>query len=450
MLNSCSILTSVYVATKASNLILIAPLSPNENHFFLANCYIEEGAITSVISESTSNGLIVLQVKLNEFEWFDYLWNQVFNEGNKIQSFHQSQDCQSIFTRFFGLDKSVMEQIQFHFTILIKDITKLNSLVSQIQSKVEILWTDFDRYFKSNVGVKSEWQLVSIPFLNDLYFEKYPRAAYLILDEEQKKEDYYVLNQSFRSKQNLLVIDLYKDDFIRKYRIRHITLTQKHSYSFFAENEVDILEDFTAYVFENYGNWENKFDELFMIRRANYKSLLKTINNTDERYRYLWIDETIFTDTYKSSKFDLLDNSLWYQKCIYGIIVRKHDYYRRYSDFGSDNSLIVAFGDSHYPKLSRASPLHVYHYPRGYSSDGKERYVDYDMMDTNIYSHFYEGKRLLLINFDKVPYIDKVNRYYPGCIANNVEHLTALKVIRLPKFLLGDTFILTSDLWPET
>ena len=398
-----SILNSITLSKKKSNLILIAPLSLDENHFFLTNCLADENVIAKTIIEATNTGFILLKINPNEFDWFNYFWNGIFNEENKIQSFHQSTDCENIFTRFFGLDEELSKHIQFNFTILIKDITKLNSLVAKIESKVEILWTNFDKYLKNKNRVNTDWRLVTIPFLNDLYYEQYPRVTYLVLNEEQKEEEYYILNQSFRSQQNLLIVELDKEDFLPKYRQRQISLTQKHSYHFFAENEIDVLSDFDVYIFENYNNWEKKYDELFMIRPEDYNSLLTTISNTNNRYCYRWIDETIFINKYKSLKFEILGNSLWHQKYLYGIIVKKHDYHQRSSDFGSDNSLIIAVGDSRYLKVSQALPLHVYHYPRGFSSDGKECFVDYDMMGTNIYAHFYQNKKLVLINFDEGP-----------------------------------------------
>jgi hypothetical protein len=66
-------------------------------------------------------------------------------------------------------------------------------------------------------------------------------------------------------------------------------------------------------------------------------------------------------------------------------------------------------------------------------------------MDTNIYKHFYNNKKYVLINFDEIPYIDSL--YFQGCIIDNVEKLTMIKSIRLPKFLLEDTFVLTTDFY---
>jgi hypothetical protein len=235
---------------------------------------------------------------------------------------------------------------------------------------------------------------------------------------------------------------------ILKFRIRVIRQINNHNYYFFEENTVEILNEFSVLIFANYANYEKKYDELFMIRAEDLKYLNKILNNIHEKYCYKWIDEDYFIASHKNKAFEEVPNSLWKEKNVFGIIIKEHDFHQRQSDFGSDNKFIVAFGDSKYPALRKLHPLEVWHYPRGFSSDSGKYFYDYYFFDTNMYTYFYQNKKLLLFNFDDVPYIDKVNRYYTGCIVDSIEKLSALKVIRIPKFLLEDSFVLTTN-WEE-
>lgn len=432
---------------KVNNIFIIAPLSKKENHFFLVNGLIPEVEISKLDSLIKNKEYIVIVTKENEFDWWAYFWN-CQDEENKVQTYLQSNykgegftDNEIIFRQLFNIDETFFNLVKLNnLTILLKDVSLINPIIIDISSKIEILWKNFDYYDENIHKTISDWYMTSIPFLNTIFYEKYKRVCYLILDDEQKKSDYYIINQSFRHQQ-LLIIEFVNDEYssILKYRIKVIRQTQNHPYNFFAENSIEVLKDFYVYILKKYSNLEKKYDELFMINTEDLKYLSKITDSTDERFRYVWIDEVYYNHAHKSA-FNLMENSLWVQKNIFGVIIRKHIYYERYSDFGSDNSVLFAFGDSNYPALRTIKPLVVYQDPRGFSKD-----VDYYLKEASIYKHFYQDKKLVLINFDSIPYIGRVDRRYERCIIYNIEELCAVKVIRLPKFLLEDSFILTTD-----
>lgn len=433
------------MAKELNNIFIIVPLSIEENHFFLANGLIKEDEVHKLKNLVDFKEFLVIVTKENELNWFNHFWNNKIEE-NKVNSYHQLtykgenyNHNEVIFKQILSLEENILKLINFNFTILLKDISQINSFVTDISNEVEIVWKNFDKYDKEFHEPITEWFMTNVSFLNNLFYEKYKRVCYLILSDEQKDSDYYIINQSFRSQQNLLIIELVNDDYskVLKYRIRVIRQIQNHSYYFFAENSNEVLKDFCVYIFDNYGNWKKSHDELFMIKTEDLKYLSKITDFTDERFRYVWIDEDYYNDAHKTA-FDLMENSLWVQKNIFGVILRKHDYYHKHSDFGTDNSILFAFGDSNYPALRTITPLVVHRNPRGFSKE-----VDYYMLDTNIYKHFYQNNKLVLVNFDNVPYIGR--RDYEGCIIDSIEKLCASKVIRLPKFLLEDSFVLTTD-----
>jgi hypothetical protein len=439
---------------KINNIFIIAPLRSEENHFFLVNGFLPATEISKLDSLVNNKEYLVIVTKENEIDWWAYFWNSQ-DEENKVNTYLQAsykgevfKNNEIIFKHIFNVDEAFLNLIQLNnLTILLKDLSIINSIIADITNKIGVLWKNFDEYDKLKHKLTTDWHMTNIPFLNSLFHEEYKKACYLILNDEQKESDYYIKNQSFKSQQNLLLIELDIEDkysSISKFRIRKIRQTQNHSYSFFVENSVEVLIDISVYIFENYGNWKKQHDQLFMIRLQDFELLHDILENIDEKYRYVWINESNFIDAHKRIDFNEIENSLWKEKNIFGVITREHNYLNRSSDFGSDNKLIVAYGDSKYPELRAITPLNVWHYPRGFSSDGKEYFDDYYLMDTNMFKHFYQNKKFVLVNFDEIPYI--ASRYYEGCIIDNIERLSMVKVIRLPKFLLEDSFVLTTDL----
>lgn len=443
------------MAKDQSNIFIIVPLSDKENHFFLANGFINDNEIQNLVNLVSFKEYLVIITKGNDLDWFNHFWNNKI-EGNKVNSYsklnykgEKFKDNELIFRKLLNLEGSILKLFSFNFTILLKDISQINSFVKDISDRIEVIWKNFEWYDKQIHEPKTEWYMTNISFLNDLFYKKYKRVCYLLLSEEQKEEEYYILNQSFHSVQNLLIVELDNEDefsTILKYRIKVIRQKNKHSYYVFEENTVEVLKDFSVFIFENYSKYKKKFDEKFMIRSIDLRYLNEQLSNIHEKYCYKWIDEEYFIETHKNMVFDKIANSLWKEKNLFGVIIKEHEFHQRQSDFGSDNSLIIAFGDSKYPALRNLQPLKVWHYPRGFSSSHGKYFDDYYFFDTNLFNYFYREKKLLLFNFDDIPYI--VDRLYSGCIVQSFEKLSALKVIRIPKFLLEDSFVLTSD-WEE-
>jgi hypothetical protein len=434
--------------TEISNVYIFVPLSSDENHFFLSSGFVEENNLPDFIEITKRIDLLVIVTKKNNTDWFNHFWNTKIEE-NKVQSFFGSSltEIETIFISILKVNKRFFSLIKFNFTILLKDLMQINSFIDDIRSNVDFVWKNFEKYDGLIHQNKSEWVFTDFKLLNELFYEGYSKSCYLILNEEQKDSDYYIINQSFRTQQNLLLIEFEKDEFssINKLRIRIIRQTQNHSWYFFAENIVETLNDFSLYLFDNYSNWEKEYDEIFAMKIEDYNTLSEIVKNIDNKYRYIFIDEDYFIKKNSEIQFSQIDNSLWKEKNIFGLIIRKHHYLNRSSDFGSDNDFITAFGNSKYPLLRDSTPIEVWHYPRGFSTDQSEYFHDYYFMDTNIYKHFYNNKKYVLINFDEIPYIDSL--YFQGCIIDNVEKLTMIKSIRLPKFLLEDTFVLTTDFY---
>lgn len=434
--------------TEISNVYIFVPLSSDENHFFLSSGFVEANNLQDFIEIAKSLDLLVITTKENNTDWFNHFWNTKIEE-NKVHSFFGSSmsEIETIFISILKVNKHFFSLIKFNFTILLKDLMQINSFIDDIISKVDFVSKNFEKYDGLIHQNKTEWVFTNFKLLNDLFYEGYSKSCYLILNDEQKNSDYYITNQSFLTQQNLLLIEFENNESssIAKLRIRVIRQTQKHSYYFFAENIVETLNDFSINLFDNYNNWEKEYNEIFAIKIEDYYILQDLVKNIDNKYRYIFIDEDYFIKKNSEIQFSKIDNSLWVEKNIFGVFIRKHHFLNRSSDFGSDNDFITAFGDSKYPILRDSKPVEVWHYPRGFSTDHSEYFHDYYLMNINLYRHFYNDKKYVLINFDEIPYIKSL--YFQGCIIDDIEKLTMIKSIRLPKFLLEDTFVLTIDFY---
>jgi hypothetical protein len=434
-------------------IIVTVNLGTKINHFILLMGEIQLSDVDKVKSINFNENTLVNICKKEECKDWGRFWNSpVLEEDNKVNTFHfrnrfnyyYSEDLE-VLNKLCELPESLMKIININELLLFKNITIIESLLEDnINSSI---WKNYSNYIFDNPKKKNDWRLSKSNFLNKLFYSKHVRFCYLILNEEQKESEYYILNQSFRTDQSLLLIEYEEPEnsLLNRFRFKIIKQTQQHSWHFFNENEIEILHEFEVYILDNYSNYEREYEELFLIHSKDVETLADVVNKIDEKYCYRWINEEIFINLNKNEKFKQSNNSLWTEKRIFGVVVREFEFSQKCSDFGSDNSHIVAFGDSEYQCLSKP-PQDVWWTPRGVDGNHKT-YEDYYHMATNLYDYFYESKKYLLVNFDEVPYIDRVNRYFQGYIADSITQLSMIKTIRIPKFLLEDSFVLTRDLY---
>jgi hypothetical protein len=434
---------------------LIVSLGNKINHFFLLIGKIDDSEIHKLDRILLGNNvLLLISVDDNNKDW-GFFWNEQ-KEDDKINTFHfynrfgvNYKDDIGILNRLLNLPAEILEILDLQHGMLLKDITNINSILEKINTH-QIIWRNNNSLENEPNKADGDWSLFKSNFLNKLFYSKICRFCYLVLNERQKEDEYYILNQSFRSEQKLLLIERedQEESRIERFRIKILSQKQKHSYYFFNENQIEVINDFYIYIFDKYTNYEREYDELFMINKHDKLTIEKTINSLDDKFCYKWIDEKIFVEFNKENKFQEVKNSLWKEKELFGLIIREHEFSRRHSDFGSDNSHIVVFGNSKYPSLRNILPVDVWWTPRGVeNSMDNKTFDDYYHMNKNIYEHFYQSRKYLLINFDEIPYIERVNRYYQGYIVDDIKKLAMLKTIRLPTFLLEDSFILTTDIF---
>lgn len=432
-------------------IIVIVNLGTKINHFFLVMGEIQVSDIDKVKSIKYNENFSVNICEKEECNDWGEFWNSpILEENDKINTFHfidrfdnyYSEDLEKL-NKLCEMPDSFMKVVKIKEMLLFKNITLINLLEKNIRSSI---WKNYGNYIFEETHYKSDWQLSRSSFLNKLFYSKHVRFCYLVLNGGQKKSEYYILNQSFRSEQILLLVEYEepKNSILKRFRFKIIKQTQNHSYYFFNENEIEVLDEFEVSILDNYSNYKNEYDELFLIHSKDVETLTDLVNKIDEKYCYRWINEEIFIDLNKKVQFQQSNNSLWWEKKIYGVIIRKLEFSRKYSDFGSKNFHIVAFGDSEYQCLIK-QPQDVWWTPRGVDGNN-QTFNDYYYLAINLYDYFYDSKKYLLVNFDEVPYIDRVNRYFEGYIADDVNKLSMIKTIRIPKFLIEDSFILTKDL----
>ena len=196
--------------------------------------------------------------------------------------------------------------------------------------------------------------------------------------------------------------------------------------------EVVFLNDFLFY--EKEINNSN-----FIINREDYKIFKNLKNYIRKEFRFIWIDEKYFQNKFINGVYNKIPNSLWKECSSLGLIIKRFDFYHKYSDLGSDNDITIIFGDSKYSKFRGKKTLSVKHDPAGRCDNEKPgKYYD---IEENVFEYFYEKKKYVLINFDEIAYITDI-RY---CGVDDMKILLNHKKIFVPSSYMDNTFILTTD-----
>lgn len=215
-----------------------------------------------------------------------------------------------------------------------------------------------------------------------------------------------------------------------------------------------ILED-EINVFGWY-DYEQKKDICFFIIEESLIEKLKKIRKMiSDTFCVNWIDEHQFLLDFKNIKFkhnQILGDrytSIWSNHYLYGLEFRYKEFYQRYSDFGTDNSLIVVNGNSRYLDLIDKKPIHVECNPRGFKRNSNGRIKsegEYFGLEENIFEYFFENNKFLVTNMDDIHYRDYSDS--KSSLERNKKRIVSKKVILIPEILLEDSFILTQDYFP--
>lgn len=281
-------------------------------------------------------------------------------------------------------------------------------------------------------------------FLGNLYKEDFSNACYLILNNKQLESEYYIESYHDNKSQDLLHFE-FQDKW--NYGICKINNIRTEHDNDLKEKSAKILKEFQILFFgsvHSYSNGKLYKNEkpVFILCKINDINFVHNIKNRiTEKYRFCWIDERRFKNRLAMILFKETKESLWQTVMICGITIRKYNFHHRYSDFGSDNYFFTFNGDSNYFDINLKPKLTVRLNPR--HCELHHRHEEYFGLETNAFDYFFESKKKVLINFDEI----SVSKLPPmNWFVTDILYLVKLKVIRLPLFLLDNTYILTKDI----
>ena len=294
-----------------------------------------------------------------------------------------------------------------------------------------------ERYHRSCFGVKVESRNSNDYKIND--FIKYLSSSHFYFSEEDKK----YTKTELKWLKNLFSFVIEKKYIDKGYNDSHhfnMKLFKKivPISEYPKPKHIQTISESSVRIICNYLE-EDENNCYFIFDLSYYTIFIRLLNFIDMENRFKWIDENYFYDKFENRKYSNIKNSIWREFYLFGINIKSHDFYQRYSDFGTDNDTTIFYGDSKYAKFRSKKQLSVTHNPRGDSGNKKPgKYYD---LEENLYEYFYEGKKYVLINFDDIPYGNSTH----GHNVNDLENLIFHKNVMIPPSLYQDSFILTFD-----
>ena len=235
---------------------------------------------------------------------------------------------------------------------------------------------------------------------------------------------------------------------ISLFRFRDIFYKDNKTYDTILEDEINVF---------GWYDYEQKKDiYLFLIEESLFEKLNKIRKMISDTFCVNWIDEYRFSQEFKNIMFkhkqitQYPNTSIWSNYHSYGLELRYKNFYKRYSDFGTDNSLIVVNGDSRYLDLINKKPIHVECNSGGIrrNSNGRiEPGGEYFGLEENIFEYFFGNNKYLVTNIDDINYRDY--SYSKSSLERNKKSIVSKKVILIPEILFEDSFILTQDYFPD-
>jgi hypothetical protein len=442
------------------NFCLLNPTSFEEDVFFLT--YGKTGFENiENLKEHFKDSIIIFSKHSNE-EFHKYVFKK------ELKKYFVNDYYGGLGNEFYSNDlsisKLIFEKLEIKQTLVYKNLYLINRIISDLTQNENFIWSNVQKYVPSEKTSLKNKIVVRNKFLFELFQEKYHKSCFGVKIEARNSNDYkindfikYLSSSHFYFSEeeekytktelkwldNLFSFVIEKNDIEKEdYDSHHFNMKLFKPIVPISEypkpEHIRPISESNVRIICNY--WEEDENNCYFIFDASYYIIFKRLLNfIDKENRFKWIDEDYFYEKFENRKYSNIKNSKWREFYLFGINIKSHDFYQRYSDFGTDNDTTIFYGDSKYAKFRSKKQLSVTHNPRGDS--GNKNPGKYYSLEENLFEYFYEGNKYVLINFDDIPYGHSTY----GHNVHNLENLIFRKNIMIPPYLYQDSFILTSD-----
>ncbi len=403
---------------------------------------------------------ILLLTEFSNSDWFSYF---VKSELKKYYITYYSSDCYNdLLLECCSQSPEIIQKLEIKNIFLFSNLYLINQIISDVSSLENNFWSNTSKFIPTNLSSINNKIVISNSFLFDLFHENYFRVCYGLKLERSNKNDhifrnlighlssdyfhfsneakkYTQTNNKYFNSPFSLVIERQNDDS-KKLSNLNCRIYKKELDRLNNEEDKILLEWDIKVLCDEFEENTNRF--YFLFDKNAFKIFSNLVNYIDNNFRFIWIDEDYFFEKFEKRIYNKIENSIWSECILFGINIKVHNFYRRYSDFGTDNDTTIVYGDSKYYALRSKPTLSVTHNPSGRSDQNNPgKYYD---LEQNIYEYFYNGNKYVLINFDAIPYGSEKFK----CYVDNLKSLVASKSIPVPYSLIEETFILTTDFQP--
>jgi hypothetical protein len=435
---------------------LINPTSIEEDVFFLTYGNIKESDCPMLIDfYKDSNEEILIISDLTEFDKFSEL------KKYEIKYCYEGFE-DDFYYNVLSIPSEIKNLLDIKYSSQYFNLYLINYMISFLQESSNTTWVNYKYIPKNNSSLKNKI-IVNNDFLFDLFQEDYSISCFGVKISNRNENDnikknlishlssdYFRFGNEEKRYSNInidsldnglfsLIIENTNRNRWGKLSKLKIKLVKNNFDSNFSNNEIDVLREFEIVVLGGDKSEDNKEEYYFLFDKSDYKIFINLLNYIDKDFRFIWIDEEYFFKKFKNRIYKKVKYSLWSDFYLFGINIKMHKFYHRYSDYGSDNDTTIFFGDSKYTKLRNKKNLSVTVRPDG-QTDQKNPGKYYGL-EQNLFEYFYEKNKYVLINFDDIPYDSLTYK----CSVDSIKHLMFHKIIYVPIPLIDDTFVLTTD-----
>jgi hypothetical protein len=443
-----------------TNFCLLNPTSFEEDVFFLTYGETESENIEN-LKEHFKDSIIIFSKQSNH-----PLHRYLFKEELKkyfVNHYNGGLD-HKFYLNDLSISKFQFDKLEIKQTIVYQNLYLINKIISDLTQNEDFICSNVQEYIPNKKTSLKNKIVVRNKFLFELFQERYHRSCFGVIIESRNSNDYKInefikylsssyfcfseedekytktemkwINNLFSFVIEKNHIDKKSNDF-HHFNMKLFKLIVPIS-EYSKPKHIQPISESNIRIICNY--WEEDENNCYFLFDSSYYIIfIRLLNFIDKEFRFKWIDEDYFYNKFKNRIYSNIKNSKWREFYLFGINIKSHDFYQRYSDFGTDNDTTIFYGDSKYAKFRSKKPLSVTHNPRGDS--GNKNPGKYYDLEENLYEYFYEGKNYVLINFDDIPYGHSTY----GHDVNDLENLIFRKNIMIPPSLYHDSFILTTD-----
>jgi hypothetical protein len=458
---------------KSFTYLIYTNSSKEHNIFFYKNWKIDEDLIVEL--KSTFSKLKYLKIIVFDSPIDNFNKERIHKDLPTINSGENVRLNTSFIHKFIEeIDTETIKKYGLYNFKVSKNLVILNRIKSIISEKSNIIWTnELGDCFEHTLKFKN-LKIVEDDLLYDFVNKGFSKKCFGLQIKfespyEQKTFKSFLNNQLLFFPEHLNIpingcqytfsiektYPIESDNYgngplkISLFKFTDIPYKNNKTYDTIFEDEINV---FGWYDYE-----QNKYIYFFLIEESLFEKLNKIRKMISDTFCVNWIDEYRFSQEFKNimvKQKQIRQNqytSTWSNYYLYGLELRYKKYYQRYSDFGSDNNLIVVNGDSRYLDLINKKPIYVACNPGGIrrNSNGTiEPGGEYFGLEENIFEYFFENKKFLVTNIDNIHYRD--NSYTNYGLETNKKSIVSKKVILIPEILFEDSFILTQDYFPYT